>query len=143
MDRASPSNQVLEAIEARRSIRGFFDRPVPQAAVEYLLRIASHAPSGSNTQPWCVHVVTGTAKRRLTTAIMASRANEAIEPKPHYNYSPDKWPEPYLTRRRQLGWRKSPLISMHWASQLSTARSIVRERQGRSAPSISAIPMEI
>ena len=38
MDKTTLSNEVLDAIEGRRSVRGFLDRPVPQATIEHLLR---------------------------------------------------------------------------------------------------------
>jgi nitroreductase len=112
MDGTGLSKEVQDAIEGRRSVRGFLDRPVPQATVERLLRVASHAPSGSNTQPWIVHVVTGAAKRRLIGAIMTIRADEETEPNTQYRYYPEIWPEPYLARRRQLGWSLYGLLGI-------------------------------
>jgi len=49
--------RVEEALKARRSIRAFTPDPVPRALVEELLQLASRAPSGTNIQPWHVHVV--------------------------------------------------------------------------------------
>ncbi|MGO9674231.1 MAG: nitroreductase [Methylocella sp.] len=103
---------VLAAITSRRSIRGFLDAPVPRATVEGILIAASNAPSAANTQPWRVHVLTGAAKDRLVSAIMAERALGAEEPPPEYAYYPKAWPEPYLTRRRTLGWRLYGLLGI-------------------------------
>ncbi|HIJ35225.1 MAG TPA: nitroreductase, partial [Gammaproteobacteria bacterium] len=52
---------VQEALVARRSIRAFQQREVDPQLIEQILASASHAPSGVNTQPWQVAVVTGTA----------------------------------------------------------------------------------
>ena len=49
---------VTEAIQARRSIRDFETAPLPEADVLEILRLASLAPSSSNTQPWRFVVVT-------------------------------------------------------------------------------------
>jgi nitroreductase len=57
-------------------------------------------------------VLTGAAKDRLTAAIMAERASGADEPAPEYPYYPKAWPEPYLTRRRTLGWRLYGLLGI-------------------------------
>jgi nitroreductase len=65
---------VLATISGRRSVRAFLDRPVSHRKVEEILAIASHAPSGSNNQPWRVHVLSGPAKARLSAAILAERA---------------------------------------------------------------------
>ena len=103
---------VLAAITGRRSVRGFLARPAPRLIVEEILTAASHAPSATNTQPWRVYVLTGAAKARLTAAIMAERATNAEEPAPEYPYHPKVWPEPYLTRRRTLGWRLYSLLGI-------------------------------
>lgn len=50
---------AIETIQARQSIRGYKTDPVPQKAIEEILKIASRAPSVYNTQPWEVIVVTG------------------------------------------------------------------------------------
>ncbi len=48
---------ALEAIAARRSIRKFEDRPVPEEMIRTLLNAAIQAPSGKNRQPWRFVVV--------------------------------------------------------------------------------------
>jgi len=97
---------VDAAIVTRRSIRAFLPTPVPRATIEEILRVASHAPSGTNTQPWQVCVLTGAAKERLSTRILAAyddpaeRARHAEE----YAYYPTEWRSPYIDRRRKVGW---------------------------------------
>jgi len=49
---------VLEAIEARRSIRKYTDEPVPPEMIDRLLEAARAAPSTSNTQSWKFKVIT-------------------------------------------------------------------------------------
>ena len=48
---------TLDAIAARRSIRRFADRPVPDEALQTILTAAIQAPSGMNQQPWRFVVV--------------------------------------------------------------------------------------
>ena len=48
-----------EAINGRRSIRGFLDKPVPKELIEEIIALANRAPSSMNTQPWHLHVLTG------------------------------------------------------------------------------------
>ena len=48
-----------QAIQDRRSIRGFTDKPVSQALLEEIIALANRAPSSMNTQPWHLHVLTG------------------------------------------------------------------------------------
>jgi len=50
---------IDQAIQDRRSIRGFTKDPVPQALLEEVIALANRAPSSMNTQPWHLHVLTG------------------------------------------------------------------------------------
>ena len=94
---------VAEAIEGRQSIRAYLDKPVPREVLERVLAIAGRAPSGSNIQPWFVHVLQGAPKQALSDEILAlNRAG--IEGKREYNYYPVTWRDPYLARRRRNGW---------------------------------------
>jgi LAO/AO transport system ATPase len=93
---------VDRAITTRRSVRAFLPRPVPRATVERILAVATRAPSGTNTQPWKVYALAGAAKARLTQAIAA--AFDAGESTREFDYYPTKWFEPYLGRRRKIGW---------------------------------------
>ncbi|MGX7703682.1 nitroreductase [Methylobacterium sp. Gmos1] len=97
-------NAVDAAIVSRRSVRGFRPDPVPEATIRELIALAGRAPSGSNIQPWRVHVVTGEALRRLTVALTAAHEGDAPEAR-EYEYYPVNWREPYLGRRRALGWQ--------------------------------------
>ncbi|NIM48962.1 MAG: nitroreductase [Gemmatimonadales bacterium] len=47
----------MEAIAARRSIRRFQDRPIPEVAIQAILTAGTQAPSGKNRQPWRFVVV--------------------------------------------------------------------------------------
>lgn len=100
------TSAVDEAITSRRSMRAFLPTPVPRATIEDILRVAARAPSGTNTQPWQVHVLTGEAKQRLSQRVRAAyddpaeRATHAEE----YAYYPVQWVSPYIDRRRKVGW---------------------------------------
>ncbi len=51
--------QVDQAMNERRSIRGFQKKPVPRQLLEEVIALANRAPSSMNTQPWHLHVLTG------------------------------------------------------------------------------------
>lgn len=53
--------ELLEAIATRKSVRGYKPTPVPREVLAELLRIAVRSPSGLNTQPWEIVVLTGKA----------------------------------------------------------------------------------
>jgi nitroreductase len=100
----SGMNQVDEAITSRHSIRRFLPDPVPAATVEAILDVAARAPSGTNMQPWRGYVVAGAAKDALVAAVQA--AFDSAEPghMQEVQYYPDEFFEPYLSRRRAVGW---------------------------------------
>lgn len=105
-------NAVLDAIQSRRSIRGFLKVSPSRETIVDILRAAARAPSANNTQPWRVYVVTGAAKDRLSAAILAERASGQDEPAAEYQYYSGKWPEPYQTRRRTVGYRLYDLLGI-------------------------------
>src|SRR4051812_7298857 len=96
---------VDEAIASRKSVRAFLPTPVDRATVTELLELASRSPSGSNIQPWKVRVVAGDVKNRLTKAIFDAIAGDGIEKfQREWNYYPERWREPFIGRRRKIGW---------------------------------------
>ena len=54
-----------QAINDRRSIRGFTDEPVSKELLEEIIALANRAPSSMNTQPWHLHVLTGEPLERV------------------------------------------------------------------------------
>lgn len=99
-----PAPDVFDAARTRRSIRAYKRDAVPIEIVREIVAVGRHAPSGSNIQPWRVHVLTGATLQRVGSAIQ--RAFLADEPghQRDYNYYTDPIYEPYLARRRQCGW---------------------------------------
>ena len=93
---------VIEAMESRRSTRAFTADQVTREAIEQILNSAARAPSGVNTQPWHVAVVTGKTKQTITDALLAAR-RDGVEPQADYAYYPDEWKEPYHMRRIACG----------------------------------------
>ena len=92
-----------DAVASRRSVRAFLPDPVPREAIERILGLAARAPSGTNIQPWRVHVLTSAARDGLVEAVCrAFDAGEAGEAE--YDYYPKEFFEPYLSRRRKVGW---------------------------------------
>lgn len=94
---------VHDVIESRKSIRAFLDRPVERITLERLLQLAGRAPSGANMQPWQVVVITGEPLRVLGKQLY-DLSLSGVEVEREYNYYPQHWREPYLARRRKVGW---------------------------------------
>ncbi|MCA3187851.1 MAG: nitroreductase family protein, partial [Cupriavidus sp.] len=105
---------VDRAITTRRSVRAFLDTPVPRETIEDILAVASRAPSGTNTQPWKVYVLAGDAKARFCADVLAAYDDPERDAKyrEEYPYYPREWVDPYLSRRRKVGWDLYSLLEI-------------------------------
>lgn len=103
---------VDEALRSRRSVRAFLPTPVPEQTIREILSVAARAPSGTNMQPWKVYVVTGRKKQALSDAILNSGIRAEKIAWDEYRYYPDQFFEPYLSRRRAVGFALYGLLGI-------------------------------
>ena len=110
----STTRAVEDAIVSRRSVRAYQNRPVPRELIDRLLDLAARAPSGTNTQPWKVAVLTGATKQALSDKILAAYddAEERARHTEAYDYYPAQWVSPYIDRRRKIGWDMYGLLGL-------------------------------
>ena len=95
--------EVLEAIAARKSIRGFAPDPVPVEILRGVLEAATHAPSAMNSQPWEFYVLGGEVLASVKRA-NAEKLNAGIPPNPEHlvvGWGPDS-----VYRNRQVALAK-------------------------------------
>jgi nitroreductase len=97
------SRTPAEAIQSRRSIRAYLSDPVSSDLVRQVLQLAAHAPSGSNLQPWNVHVLLGETLSRTGGALSAAFIGDEAGHERDYKYYTDPLSEPYIARRRACG----------------------------------------
>jgi len=110
---------IIQALNQRKSVRAFLDRPVDREKIVNILRAARHAPSGTNAQPWQVAVVTGRKKEEITEAMEKTFRRDGMGTM-DYTYYPLEWKEPYKHRRVSCG------------AQLYSALNIERrDKEGR------------
>ena len=94
--------KVSEALQQRKSTRAFLDKEVDEATIRRILTVAAKAPSGVNSQPWHVAVLSGKAKEELQSKIeTAFRSGQ--KSKMDYAYYPNEWVSPYKDRRKECG----------------------------------------
>lgn len=103
---------VEEAIAGRKSVRAFLPDPVDEEAIRRILEVSARAPSGTNMQPWKAYVVTGATKQAVTDAILTSGIRPEKAEWDEYKYYPDEFFEPYLSRRRTVGWALYNLLGI-------------------------------
>ena len=132
---AAATAAVDEAVRSRQSARAFLPNPVERATVEELLRLASRSASGSNIQPWRVRVIAGDAKTRLTQAIFDAVARDGFAPyQREWNYYPVRWREPFLGRRRKIGWDMYSLLGVAKGDFEGTQQARMRNYEFFGAP---------
>lgn len=130
-----PASTVDEAILTRKSVRAFLPTPVDRSTVEELLALASRSPSGSNIQPWRVRVIAGEVRDRLVKAIFDAAARDGLDAyKREWNYYPVRWREPFLGRRRKIGWDMYNLLSVPKGDFEGTQRARLRNFEFFGAP---------
>lgn len=95
---------VDRVLRNRRSIRRFRSDDVPAETVREILAVASQAPSGANMQPWQVIVLCGEFKREVCKSLLAAFNRFSSSNRAEYEYYPEKYFEPYLSRRRKVGY---------------------------------------
>ncbi len=93
---------VSELLSKRKATRAFEAKEVEHEKIVRILDAARHAPSGTNTQPWQVAVVTGEKKRRLGD-LMETAFRNGQQGKMEFQYYPEIWEGIYKERRRACG----------------------------------------
>jgi len=134
--RALTTHLVDWAITTRHSVRAFLPTPVPREAIEAILTVASRAPSGTNTQPWKVHVVTGYPKAQLTAAVQRAFDDPRVASThtEEYAYYPREWISPFVERRRKVGWDLYGLLGIAKGDRERTHAQHRRNYQFFDAP---------
>jgi nitroreductase len=127
---------VLDSITSRHSIRAYTSATVSQAQIEALLSVARYAPSGTNTQPWTVYVLTGAPKQRLCDAVTAAalEPDSALKYREEYPYYPSHWQSPFIERRRKVGWDLYGLLGIGKADKEKMQAQHLRNYQFFDAP---------
>ena len=125
---------VYEAVESRRSVRQFLDKPVAPEVIRRVLQAALRAPSGGNLQPWHIHVVGGERLDELK-AIMQRRVQE--EPTgegSEYDIYPRELVSPYRDRRFAVGEAMYARLGIAREDKAARRRWFARNYQFFGAP---------
>lgn len=133
----NPQQQAVDAaIAGRRSIRAFLPDPVAREDIEQILQVAARAPSGTNTQPWKVHVLEGAAKTALSDAILAVHQDPVLNAQhsEEYPYYPRAWKSPFIDRRRKVGWDLYALLGLTRENKAGMAAQHARNFRFFDAP---------
>ena len=92
---------VIEAIQARHSVRDFSPKPVAKDTVMKILEAANNSPSGANGQPWEVFVATGTTMEKIRKIYLERAQAGSAGPPRKMPPRPDYIEERFTVIRRE------------------------------------------
>lgn len=130
--------QLRDAINTRRSIRGFTDQPVSKEILRDILQISTRAISGVNCQPWEFVVATGSVLDALRVRNIEALHSSASEDRADADVPNGK----YKDRSRTIG--KALLGAMNIAREDKEKRIWWGERGYRffDAPAVIFLLMD-
>ena len=128
------SLSVSDAINTRRSLRAFLPEQVDTDVVQNILSTAARAPSGTNMQPWKTYVVSGETRQQLCDTTCLAFDGPPGTHTSEVRYYPESWFEPYLGRRRQVGWALYNLLGIKKGDRERTHAQHRRNFQFFDAP---------
>ena len=131
---------VDDAIRSRHPVRAFLSTPVDAQIIKDILEVACRAPSGTNTQPWKVYVVTDKKRDEMVDRVCKAQLEiykhpeKAAEYQETFPYYPEKWISPFIDRRRENGWGLYGLLNIQKGEKEKMAAQQLRNYQLFDAP---------
>ena len=125
--------KVSDAIQHRKSVRAFLDKPVPEEIIREVLELAKRAPSSSNTQPWHIAVVSGQTKDKITADVAKVAVESKIAGRELSHAGADIDP-PYIDRMRHCGKRLYEAAGVPRGDKQARAKQAFRNWQFFDAP---------
>eukprot|EP00041_Stephanoeca_diplocostata_P026539 m.717895 g.717895 ORF g.717895 m.717895 type:complete len:145 (-) comp22989_c0_seq10:1207-1641(-) len=102
--------------------------------IEEILRLALRAPSGGNTQPWHIHVVSDRTKDKLCDAAVAYVASGKTHKEEFPIYPPKEASAEYMDRRRKLGHQMFDLMGIKRSDKVARTEAMLRNFKFFGAP---------
>ncbi len=130
---------LADALQARRSVRGFTSREVPRDVLTRIFATAQASPSWCNIQPWRVVVTSGVSTKALTHRL--SQAAESGMISADFDW-PGDYPEPYNTHRRQCGKALYEAMSVARTDHEARQKAWMRNFLAFDSPHIAIVGMD-
>lgn len=134
---ATPEGRALETLLRRRhSCRAFLDRPVERETVLRILETAQLTASWCNAQPWQLHIAAGAPLARFRADLVAAAVSEPVRPDLPF---PAEYPDVYLERRRECGWRLYDSVGIVKGDRAASARQGLENFRLFGAPHVAIV----
>ena len=121
---------VVDAVNARLSVRQFLPTAVSDDQLRSLLSDASRSPSGGNVQPWRMYVVNGDSLTRMRDFLTTQPPVE----EPEYEIYPKSISEPYRTNRFTIGEQMYATLGIAREDKPGRLRQFAHNNDFFSAP---------
>ena len=121
---------VVDAVNARLSVRQFLPTAVSDDQLRSLLSDASRSPSGGNVQPWRIYVVNGDSLTRMREFLTTQPPLET----PEYDVYPKSITEPYRTNRFTIGEQMYATLGIAREDKPGRLRQFAHNNDFFSAP---------
>ena len=121
---------VVDAVNARLSVRQFLPTAVSDDQLRSLLSDASRSPSGGNVQPWRIYVVNGESLTRMREFLTTQPPLET----PEYDVYPKSITEPYRTNRFTIGEQMYATLGIAREDKPGRLRQFAHNNDFFSAP---------
>ncbi|MCP9768291.1 nitroreductase family protein [Lacihabitans sp. LS3-19] len=99
---ARNSQDFLESLSKRRSVREFSDKEVPLEVIENIIKTAATAPSGANKQPWTFCLISDKELKKKIKEAAEQEEKESYESRMSEDWIEDlkplgtDWQKPFL-----------------------------------------------
>jgi hypothetical protein len=130
---------VAEANRARKSVRAFQAREVPEATLRALFEGAQRAPSWCNIQPWRVFVASGDKRKALVAALCEAAQSRGPETDVPF---PGDYPEPYGSHRRACGMALSAALGVARHDAVARQAAWMRNFVAFDAPHVAIVGLD-
>ncbi|MGI9252036.1 MAG: nitroreductase [Pseudohongiellaceae bacterium] len=130
---------LVDAINTRRSVRGYLNKEVPTDVLQQIFEIAQQAPSNCNVQPWKVYVASGALKDKLRQQ-MVERVKNGVSSNPDYDYRGD-FKDEYRKRQVECAIALYSKMGIGRDDMAGRRRAVLRNFEFFDAPYIAFVGM--
>ncbi len=125
---------ISQALQQRRSIRAYSDRPVPAKLIREIIDAALHTASSSNMQPWRLYAMAGDDLASLRGDVRKSLAASPAAEGAEYKIYAENLSDPYNARRKQCAEDMYSIIGIARENKLGRMMQFARNFEFYDAP---------
>ncbi|MDQ3235202.1 MAG: nitroreductase [Pseudobdellovibrionaceae bacterium] len=138
-DVTAPSMSFSETVRARKTVRQFLKTPLSDSTLRAVLEEAQYAPSNCNTQIWDVHVVSGSALKKLSENMLA--AHYSGQESTDFSFDIDAFKGRYRERNNELGKHYYESLGVKREDREGRAKAVAKNYEFFDAPHVAFLFM--